>query len=788
VPSLREWLTRKQKETRKGRAELLLADRAAVWNARPENRQLPSLLQWLTIRWHTAKAKWTPPQRKMMGKAARVHATRAGMLAVFLVACGLAGFAIREQVRENRNAEYAAGLAQRILDADTAQVPAVVAELPEYRRWADPRLRAAFDAPDATPRQKLHASLALLPVEPDRRDYLLIRLLDAEAHEVPVIRDALVPHQDALSERLWAAAEKPEKGKEPQRLRAAAALAKYDAESEKWDKAGAAVVDDLVRENPVFLGQWSEAFRPVRGRLLSRLSAISRDRQPDRTAERSLATNLLVDYAGDQPAVLADLLMDADEKQFGAVFPPLRERPIQALPLLLAEMDKKLPDDVPSSDDKRDTLAKRQAAAAVALLRLGQPEKVWPLLKHSPDPRVRSYFIHRLFPLGADPEAIVRRLDEEPDLSARRALLLALGEFDEATLPAASRNTLLPKVQQLYRDDPDPGLHAAAEWLLRTWKQEAWLKQVNDEWVKDKEQREKRLAGIGKVLAKAKDKAPPQWYVNSQGQTFVVIPGPVQFLLGSPTTEADRQTDEVQHQRKIGRSFALAATPVTKEQFLRFLPKFSHSEFRRYPEDTCPVGGVTWFEAARYCNWLSNEEGIPKEQWCYEIKGNEVKLRANYLSLTGYRLPTEAEMEYATRAGAVTSRYFGETDELLPRYAWYFKNSQERTWPVGSLKPNDLGLFDAQGNVFTWCQESYQPYPKDAEVSEDGEDELMVISTRSRVLRGGSFGRQASEVRSAVRYFHVPALRNYGVGFRPARTLPLDGFTALPLSPEGARK
>src|SRR5262249_43394128 len=76
VPSLREWLTRKQKETRRGRAELLLADRAAVWNARLENRQLPSLLQWFNIRWLTQKQNWTPAQRKMMRKASRYHAGR----------------------------------------------------------------------------------------------------------------------------------------------------------------------------------------------------------------------------------------------------------------------------------------------------------------------------------------------------------------------------------------------------------------------------------------------------------------------------------------------------------------------------------------------------------------------------------------------------------------------------------------------------------------------------------------------------------------------------------------
>ena len=147
-------------------------------------------------------------------------------------------------------------------------------------------------------------------------------------------------------------------------------------------------------------------------------------------------------------------------------------------------------------------------------------------------------------------------------------------------------------------------------------------------------------------------------------------------------------------------------------------------------------------------------------------------LKAKYLSLTGYRLPTEAEMEYATRAGAVTSRYYGETDELLPKYAWYFKNSQERTWPVGSLKPNDLGLFDVQGNVYTWCQERYKAYPagKGDEAVEDKEDELVVTSTDRRVLRGGSFSDPASHVRSAYRDLTVPADRDLMLGFRLART------------------
>jgi formylglycine-generating enzyme required for sulfatase activity len=197
---------------------------------------------------------------------------------------------------------------------------------------------------------------------------------------------------------------------------------------------------------------------------------------------------------------------------------------------------------------------------------------------------------------------------------------------------------------------------------------------------------------------------------------------------------------------------------------------------------------VTWYDAAAYCNWLSKEEGRPEDQWCYETKGDAVKLRAKYLSLLGYRLPMDAEFEYATRAGALTSRYYGETEELLPKYEWYFMNSKMRTWPVGSLKPNDLGLFDALGNVWVWCQDRYNAYPagEGDKALEDQEDELVVTS--DRVVRGGAFVSQASVVNSAYWYHVGPANYYYANGFRPARTLPLGSFTALPPTAEGGRK
>jgi len=253
---------------------------------------------------------------------------------------------------------------------------------------------------------------------------------------------------------------------------------------------------------------------------------------------------------------------------------------------------------------------------------------------------------------------------------------------------------------------------------------------------------------------------------------MVVILGPVDFIMGSPPTEAVRHEDEIQHKKRIGRTFALAAKPVTVGQYRRF--ERGDPVTAEYARTAgFPVVGISWLMAAKYCNWLSKGEGIPEDQWCYEIKDDEIELRSNYLSLTGYRLPTETEMEYATRAMAETSRYYGEAEELLPKYAWYNKNAQGKTWPVGSLKPNDLGLFDVQGNVFTWCQESSRPYPwvEGEGSAEDREDGLVVSSAVGRVLRGGSFDAQASYVRSASRISNVPTFGPHDFGLRPARTI-----------------
>jgi formylglycine-generating enzyme required for sulfatase activity len=763
VPALREWLTRKQRETGRGRAELRLEERAALWSIKPENRFLPSVLEYVRIQLLTRRRDWTAGQSHMMRRAGRVYALRGSMLLLLGIVLGFSGVTLRNRLAEQQYAQQAEGLVNGLLKADIAQVPDMVQELASYRPWADPLLRQACRDHLPHSAERLHAALALLPVDAGQVDYLRERLLASDPMSFPTLRDALLGHRDRLNELLWGVLE-DRAAPAAERFQAACALATYaqndSGEFEtRWQKLGSWIADRMVAtliQNPSNYAAVVDALRPARREMLKPLAAIFR--AADRgESERTLATSILVAYASDQSELLTDLLMDADEQQFALLYPAVQPYGQRAIDALSAVLGKSLLSD--QTDPGNESLARRQANAAAALLRLGQAEKVWPLLKHAPDPRVRSYVIDRLSPLGSDPKIVIGRLREEREVSIRRALLLILGEFNAAQLPNAEREPVITTVLQMYRDDPDPGVHGASAWLMAQWNQRH------------------RLAEIDAALATGKVEGNRNWYINGQGQTMAVVAGPVEFVKGSPPGEEGRAggrdgKTEVQHLTRIGRSFAIAATEATVEQFLRF--RNDHSFNKQYaPQGDCPVNGVSWYGATAYCNWLSRQEGIAKDQWCYlaNEKGEfaeGMKLAPDYLHRTGYRLPSEAEWEFSCRAGAVTSRFFGETEELLGKYAWYIRDSKRR-WmlPVGSLRPNDLGLFDMLGNAWERCQERYV---EQAKGSDDQEDEANPKDNDLRVIRGGSLYR-ASSLRGADRETDPPQNSHNYIGFRVARTV-----------------
>jgi formylglycine-generating enzyme required for sulfatase activity len=206
---------------------------------------------------------------------------------------------------------------------------------------------------------------------------------------------------------------------------------------------------------------------------------------------------------------------------------------------------------------------------------------------------------------------------------------------------------------------------------------------------------------------------------------------------------------------------------------------------------------VTWFDAVAYCNWLSEQEGIPRDQWCYRPNkdgeyGPGMTMAPQFLQREGYRLPSNAEWEYSCRAGSGTRYCFGESDELLFMYAWYRDNPLmvgSRCHPVASLKPNDFGLFDMHGNITEWCQDDSLA-SVGANSSAEQDNDMEVTAENSRVTRNGSFHQASSRMRSA-HFWDGLASSSGSIGFRLARTLPLvraPGSLPVPTEGDGTGK
>ena len=702
----------------------------------------------------------------MMRQAGRYHGRRI-LLATLLVMISV--WWGRDWVRQTQ----AESLVSSLQSAATDDVPGIVDQIGPVRTWADPLLRVALVAAKPGGRAQLHLSLGLLPVDHQQQDVLFKQALHTTPNTLQQIAKSMQAHigpekvvqlfQPVLDDRQ----QDPEK-----RFRAAATLAlvgelKFD-DTKASDSLQEFLVEELIRQiadnRDVFL-PWTLCFQSAGHRLTQSLSTVYSDAER-RDADREVAAAVLTDYLNDQPKQLVDLLISATPHQHHIVFPALQRHRSQALAHLQAIVDRS-----PRVDeiyDERSRITERRAHAAALMFALGEFEPLRASLEQIVDVELSSFVEARLSTLAIRRDVLHAKLKSAQTASLRAALLRILGGFNEAEqarLSDHSRKALAATFYAMLQNDPDSGVHSAAEWALNVWGKNSQV----DSFIT-------REAATQLTTDR-------RWHITPSGQTFAVFEGPVESRTGSPPEEPGRDvSDETLSTRRIPRMFAMCTKEVSCEEYYQFDPKLRDRINLPVNSPKSPVGAVTWHHAAAYCLWLSQQEGIPEDQCCYVEMVPAVygKLSADnrppvmesvsdYLSRTGYRLATEAEWEYACRAGADTLYSWGNAAKLATRYAWFYGNSAGKLHAGGKLCPNRFGLFDMHGNILEWTQDAYERNLPLQGV--DTEAEVSSFPATMRIGRGGSGTGPVRRVRCANRTPWRGDRGSYMSGFRIARTI-----------------
>ena len=242
---------------------------------------------------------------------------------------------------------------------------------------------------------------------------------------------------------------------------------------------------------------------------------------------------------------------------------------------------------------------------------------------------------------------------------------------------------------------------------------------------------------------------------NSIGMKLALIPAG-DFLMGSPADEADRDVDERQHRVRITRSFHLGVHEVTQKEWstVMLTTPWKGEEYVK-EGDRYPATQVSWEDATEFCRKLTMQE----------------QAAGRLESAESYRLPTEAEWEYACRAGTTTRFHFGNKEGALGDYAWCRANTinadESYSHEVGRKRANAWGLFDMHGNVPEWCSDRFD---RDYYRVSPMDDPRGPSTSSIRVVRGGGWSYPASFCRSAYRSGGVPSVRSFNLGFRLARS------------------
>jgi formylglycine-generating enzyme required for sulfatase activity len=795
VHSLKNWLTSAQQRTRRGRAELVLAERAESWKVKQDRRWLPSALEIVRIVAYTPRRNWTNTQRAMMARAQRRLCLRA-LLALSLTLTALGAlYTARAHSR-----------LERLLASDLRETAAEAQTMAIYWPIIRADLRKTFEnMTHPLSDEQLRVCIALTELDTQFRRPAINRiageLLTCDGDEFVALRNWIDSLGDEVPlDEFWDAIDRKQDAE--QIVRAASTLSMLDRQSERWNDSilMKKIARALVSAMPDDVGRWIEYLRPASSRILSQVLALVEGqtnpvgdpadpvedpaikyRLTDR--ERTNAATAIAKYFPN-PTDLAGHLLTVPPEQFDVFYKELSRDEfvdddteiVNHLLHELQQVEKRSADPLEEQDasdsgpptpilkhnknivdiciaeqrkcgllpaNRRDELielhkdhaAKRKVNAAIALLRMGKdPKPINDLLMRKDDPRASSFFIHYAGRCGLTPQTMFDNFRNTGNSELKLIWVKCLGGHSDggesilAGLDRHTRDEWARTFLKEYESESHPGLHSVYEWILGRLDRQAEVIAVRDRLAEREDDLRARLPSDTR-----------RWYVSGEGLTFAVF--------------------QCKDMDGAAYDLAVSTCEVTKGQFRKFLT-FMDGRMETQtldslsPTDDCPVLFVSWYEAAAYCNWLSKQEGIPKDQWRYTFRRNGTTLDADFItrdyeqstdkdafrdnycfkneywktsgvivhlnpeSRIGYALPKHYEWRYACLAGATTRFSFGSTEELLNDYVCYCVNSpqmspigvlSECSRPVGERMPNRLGLFDMHGNAYEWCSE----YPQD---------------------------------------------------------------------------
>jgi formylglycine-generating enzyme required for sulfatase activity len=702
---------------------------------------------------------------------------RAGAFSLVLitvVALSASWFVNRARVQtEEAHHDRAMAQIELLCNAEPAAIPLILENLRPFHNEVAPRLRELLAAGNLNPRQRMRLDLALLDDDPTRVTDLVGSLLSCPYDDFPIVRDRLQPHVDMFSDRLWQTLH-DEEANVGARFHAGLALAGYRPDSPRWTADDDTFLARTFLSEPVDQQPSLRAdLQPIAPRLLAEIYRSFGDAAQS-SGVRDAATATLAAWAGRQPRLLATATSEASAERFAVLLPALAAVRDRAVPTLHEIVRRQPRAEGRVSEQDRIALGRLRAGAAIALLRLDDDPLLGELFTPPEDPESRTQFVARVRARGVGPAELIACLDHAREVPVRFGLMLALGEFSAEEIPAADLDRLRLRLIEWYGTDPSSAIHAASGWLLSRWP-------FNDD-----------VIDFNHTPHSADFDPRREWFNVNVGEP--IGPGMVtkmirfpagEFLMGSPPTETDRQNQETQHRVRLTHAFAMSHRPVSLALYTHFLRNvrgaaaaeaYLASVKEKTPMSTQPAVGINWYDAVSFARWLTAEMGMSESDQCYadpatlalDESGHPIDRQwPFYPERRGFRLPTEAEWEYACRAGTVTAFSFGSDQSLAGDYGFTQNNSAGSSHQTLNLKPTGRGLVSMHGNVGEWCHDWLGFIPGGT-----GVDPIGAAGGPCRAIRGGSYLTVVALARSASRAGLPPEFAAPDSGIRLVCTLP----------------